>query len=112
MKRIFGLLLVTATAPSLGGCVAGMAASAIGMAANSARGTPVSNADLQPQARAACATRAGQYGAVQIIDVEQHSIDKLIVWGTVASATGRQSFQCDFGKQITRFTLRPIAAPR
>lgn len=112
MKRIFGLLLVAAAAPSLAGCVAGMAASAIGMAANKARGTPVSNADLQPEARAACAERAGQYGTVQIIDVEQHSVDKMIVWGTVSTATGRQSFQCDFGTRVTRFTLRPIAQPR
>ncbi len=78
------------------------------MAAQGARGRPVSNEALQPQAREACSARAAQYGAVHVIDVEQHRIDKIIVWGTVEDGPQKRSFQCDFGTSITAFTLRPI----
>ena len=97
---------------SLGGCVAGMAVSAAGLAAQSARGTPQSNANLQPAARQACEASAARYGAVHIIDVEQHGISKIIVWGTVDDGKQRQSFQCDFGTRITSFKLRPITSSR
>ena len=112
MKLSTKLLLLAAAMPALSGCVAGMAASAIGMAARSARGTPVGNEALQPQARAACEAQAARYGTVHIIDVEQHRVDRIIVWGTVETATGKQSFQCDFGTQITGFKLRPVTPPR
>ena len=105
MTRIALLLLI---APTLTGCVAGMAVSALGMAAQGARGRPVSNEALRPQAREACSAQAAQYGAVHVIDVEQHRIDKLIVWGTVDDGKQKRSFQCDFGTKITGFTLRPI----
>ena len=82
--------------------------SAVGMAANSARGRPVSNEELKPQAREQCSAQASKYGAVHVIDVEQARIDKLIVWGTVDDGKVKQSFQCDFGTKITGFTLRPI----
>lgn len=82
--------------------------SALGMAANSARGRPVSNQELKPQAREQCSAQAAKYGAVHVIDVEQHRIDKIIVWGTVEDGKVKQSFQCDFGTKITGFTLRPI----
>ena len=82
--------------------------SALGMAANSARGRPVSNEELKPQAREQCSAQAAKYGAVHVIDVEQRRIDKLIVWGTVDDGKVKQSFQCDFGTKITGFTLRPI----
>jgi hypothetical protein len=85
-----------------------MAVSALGMAAQSARGRPVSNEALQPQAREACSAQAARYGAVHVIDVEQRRIDKIIVWGTVDDGKRKQSFQCDFGSRITGFTLRPI----
>ena len=104
MRRYLPLVLL----PALSGCVASVAASAIGMAAQSARGTPVSNEALQPQARTACEAYAAQYGAVHIIDVEQNLIDKIIVWGTVEKAGVKQSFQCDFGTRITGFKLRKI----
>ena len=103
------LLLLAGTAPLLSGCVASMAASAIGMAARAAQPKVVGNEGLQPQARAACEAQAAPYGTVNIIDVEQHSIDKIIVWGTVQSASSRQSFQCDFATRVTGFKLRPIA---
>ena len=65
-----------------------MAVSAAGLAAQSARGQPQSNQHLQPEARKACEAYAAQYGAVHVIDVEQHSVSKIIVWGTVGD--GRQ----------------------
>src|SRR4051794_16649988 len=102
MKRLAGLCLGV-TAPLLGGCVASMAVSALGLAAQSARGRPVSNEALQPQAREACTARAAQYGTAHVIDVEQHSIAKIIVWGTVDDGKKKQSFQCDFGARITAF---------
>lgn len=110
MKRI--LLLLGLIAPLLSGCVAGMAVSALGMAAQAARGTPTSNETLQPQAREACSARAAQYGAVHVIDVEQHGVARIIVWGTVDDDKQKRSFQCDFGSTITGFTLRPIAPQR
>ena len=105
-------LFVIAALPALGGCVASMAVSALGMAAQSARGRPVSNEALQPQAREQCSTQAGRYGAVNVIDVEQHRVDKIIVWGTVDDGKQKRSFQCDFGAKITGLVLRPITPQR
>ena len=56
--------------------------------------------------------KAAQYGAVHVIDVEQHSLSKIIVWGTVGEGQQRQSFQCDFGTKMTGFKLRPITPRR
>jgi hypothetical protein len=109
VTRIVPLLLI---APALSGCVPMMAASAVSMAAEGARGRPVSNEGLQPQAREACSAQAARYGAVNVIDVEQHRVDKIIVWGTVDDGKRKQSFQCDFRAKITGFTLRPIAPQR
>lgn len=108
MKRFILPVMALGLAPLLGGCVAAMAASAVSMAAQGARGQPVSDAELQPQAREACSTQAAQYGAVHVIDVEQHSVAKIIVWGTVDDGKQRRSFECDFGTKVTRFVLRPI----
>lgn len=102
------LVLIAGVAPALSGCVPMMAVSAASMAADAARGRPVGNEALQPQAREACTAKAAQYGEVHVIDVEQHRVDKIIVWGTVESGGQRQSFECDFGTKITGFTLRPI----
>ena len=77
-----------------------MAMSAVGMAAQAARGKPVSNEGLKPQAREQCSAQAAKYGTVHVIDVEQHRIDKIIVWGTVDDGRQKQSFQCDFGTKI------------
>jgi hypothetical protein len=108
MSRFPVFLLAAAITPALSACLPMMAASAVGMAARSAQRSPVSNEALQPQARAACSAQAARYGALHIIDVEQRSIDKIIVWGTVETGSGKQSFQCDFGTAITGFRLRPI----
>ena len=75
--------LLTLGAAALSGCVASMAASAIGMAVEGARGRPVSNEEMRPQARAACEAQAAPHGTVHIIDVQQKRIDQIIVWGIV-----------------------------
>ncbi|MEO8177006.1 MAG: hypothetical protein ABI626_10155 [Sphingomicrobium sp.] len=110
MTRKLLRVVMLGTAPALGGCVAGMAASAVGMAVQSAQGQPHSNAHLKPTAEAQCSARAAQYGTVHIIDVQQYSPSKIIVWGTVDNGTARQSFECGFGTQISGFKLRPIPA--
>ena len=101
-------MLVLASLPGLSGCVPMMAASAVGMVAQGARGTPVSNEALQPQARDACTHQAAQYGTVDVIDVEQHAVNKIIVWGTVNDGQQKRSFECDYGTKIDGFKLRPI----
>jgi hypothetical protein len=89
-----------------------MAVSAASMAARAAQGQPVGNEALQPQAREACSAQAARYGAVHVIDVEQHRTDRIIVWGTVDDGGQKRSFQCDFGSRITGFTVRPITPQR
>ena len=102
------LLLIAPAGLLLGGCVASIAASAAGMAIQSAQPKPQSNAHLKPAARQACTDRAASHGAVHIIDVEQRGIGRLIVWGTVDDGKERRSFQCHFTNAITDFKLREI----
>jgi hypothetical protein len=104
------LLLLFAAIPALGGCVPMMAASAVSMVGQAAEGRPVSNEALQPEARDACMAQAARYGTVNLIDVEQHRANQIIVWGTVEDARQKRSFECDFGAKITGFKLRPIHA--
>lgn len=106
--RLLSLALLASICPVLGGCLPMMAVSAASMAAQGAAGTPVSNSELQPKARDECTARAAPYGAVHVIDVEQHRVDEIIVWGTVGEGTGKRSFECDFTNRITRFTVRAI----
>lgn len=94
----------------LGGCAATIAASAAGMAIRGAQGESQSNRHLQPAARAACSAHAAQYGAVHIIDVEQRSAGKIVVWGTVTDARERRSFECAFTDRVSAFKLRSIEA--
>jgi hypothetical protein len=101
------MILAVAALP-LGGCVASLAASAASMAIQSAQPKPQSNAHLKPTAIQACTARAAQRGAVHIIDVEQRSAGRLIVWGTVTDSSGRRSFQCHFTSGIADFKLREI----
>ena len=103
-----GALPLAAASLALGGCVASMAASAVGMAVREAQPEPKSNEALQPAARQACSDRAAPHGAVHVIDVEQRRIDRIIVWGTVDDGKGRRSFECGFTSRITYFRLRPI----
>jgi hypothetical protein len=108
MARILLFCLVMGSAFALGGCLAGMAAGAVGVAARSAQGEPASNAHLQPTARQACSDHATQYGAVHIIDVQQRAPNKITVWGTVDNGKDRRSFECGYGTKITGFKLRAI----
>lgn len=107
MKRRTMLLMIGAM-PMLGGCVPMMALSAADMVARSSQKAPVSNEGMQTQARDACTAQAAQYGTVSVIDVEQHRINQIIVWGTVDDGKQKQSFECDFATKITGFKLRPI----
>ena len=107
MKRL-AVVLVTMSAVALGGCVAALAMSAADMALRSAQGPVVSNEHLKPQAEAACGARAAPHGVVKVIDVEQRSVNKIVVWGTAGSGAERRSFECHYTTQITRFTLREI----
>jgi hypothetical protein len=100
--------MLVGAAPALSGCVAGMAASAASMAIRSAQGTPQSNAHLKPTAETVCTAHASQYGAVHIIDVQQFSPSKIIVWGTVDNSKAKQSFECGFTTKMSSFKLRPI----
>lgn len=111
MRRVLLLPVTVLLALSLGSCVAAMAASAVSMAASAAGGHPKSNEALKPQALNDCSNRAAQYGTIHIIDVEQHSVGKIIVWGTVDDGKQKRSFECDYGTTITGFKLRPIAHP-
>jgi hypothetical protein len=54
----------------------------------------------------------GRYGAVHIIDIEQRSVDKIVVWGTVEDGKQRRSFECGFKSAIAYFKLRDIPASR
>lgn len=111
MKTLVTISVQLVCALSLGGCVAGMAASAVGMAVRSARGEPESNAGMQPAAIAACSARASQSGRVTVIDVEQRTTSKIVVWGTVGDGSRKRSFECAYGTKVTGFKLRPIKAP-
>ena len=95
-------------APVVSGCVPMMAASAVSTVAQSAQGKPVSNEAYQGTARDQCSTRAAQYGSVNVIDVEQHAVNKIIVWGTVGDGSAKRSFECDFTTAIVGFKLRSI----
>jgi len=108
MTRILISTLLVTSALALGGCVAGLAVSAAGMAGKAVAGKPKANEQAQPTAASECSARASQYGRVHIIDVEQHSISKIIVWGTVDDGKQRRSFECDYGTKITGFKLRAI----
>jgi hypothetical protein len=112
MMRLQALFLLAATAPALVGCVPMMAVSAAGMVAQSAQGPVIGNEALQPRARDACSAQAAHYGTVHVIDVQQYSVSKIIVWGTVDDGKEKRSFQCDFGTKIVGFKLRPIAPLR
>lgn len=108
MTRKIIVLLTAASGLALGGCVAGMIASAAGTAIQASRGQPQSNEHLQPAARQACTAHASRYGAVHIIDVVQSSVDRIVVWGTVEKGQLKQSFECGFTNAVTYFKLRAI----
>jgi len=111
MKPLLICALLGSAVP-LGGCVAGIATSAVGMAVRGAQGQPQDNGHLAPNARDACSAQAAQHGKVHVIDMQQVSINKIKVWGTADDGTTRRSFECTFGTKVTGFKLRKIAARR
>ena len=112
MRRIKCLLLTLTTTLGLTGCVASMAASAVGAAVSASRGRPVSNEGARETAISQCSALAAPYGAVHVIDVEQRSVERMVVWGTTEGHSGRQSFECAFGTKVVGFKIHPIAAAR
>lgn len=112
MRRIKCLLLTLTTTLGLTGCVASMAASAVGAAVSASRGRPVSNEGARETAISQCSALAAAYGVVHVIDVEQRSVERMVVWGTTEGHSGRQSFECAFGTKVVGFKIHPIAAAR
>jgi hypothetical protein len=108
VKTILDLFLPAGTALALGGCVASMAASAVGMAAQGAMGRPTANEQMQPAAANACSASVSKYGVVHLIDVEQRTSSKIVVWGIVDDGKTRCSFECAYGTKITALKLSPI----
>ncbi len=111
MKRAAAILLL-ATAPMLGGCLASLAASAVGAAVTAAAPgpQPYSTQNLRPGAIEDCTARAAQHGTVHIIDAEQGRGNRVTVWGTVQDAQQRRSFECIHDRQVASFRLREIRA--
>ena len=109
MTRILVAVLLAGSALALGGCVASLAVSGANMVAKGVAGKPKDNEQAQPAAATECSTRAAQYGRVHLIDVEQHSPSRIIVWGTVDDGKQRRSFECHYTTKVTGFTLRAIA---
>lgn len=109
MSRSRLLILLPATAFLLSGCVAGMVASAAGMAAGGGRERQHRNVELMlVTARQACSAHAAQYGAVDITGLKEAGGEEVIVSGTVTGANGTSRFRCSFVTQITAFDLQPI----
>ena len=109
-QRRLALLPLLLAAPALGGCVASIAAGALGAALD--RGEQPITADLRQPASEACSVRAAQHGEVRVIDAEQRSARRVKVWGTVGEGPDRRAFECTFERRVTGFKLRAIAAPR
>ena len=110
MVRLRCLALLPAAALVLSGCVAGMAASAVGMAAGAGREREHRNIELMlVTARQACSARAAQYGAVEITGLKEAGGNEVIVSGTVTATDRSRSFKCRFLTEITAFDLQPAA---
>jgi len=105
-------VLLVMVAPALSGCVAGLAVGAAGAAARGVAGKPQNNEHAHGSAEAECSNRAAQYGQVHIIDVEQRSPSKIVVWGTADDGKVRRSFECSYGTKVTGFKLRTIGSRR
>ena len=106
--RFRPLFLCAALALPLCGCAAGMAASAVGLAADAAGPGGQNSKFMQAAARQACSAQAAQSGTVQIASVTQAKDGEIVVRGNVQSSSGLQSFECSFVTTVTGFTLRPV----
>lgn len=107
MRRASIPLLLTSSF-ALSGCIASVAASAVGAAVNASQPRET-NDDLRRPAVAACTARAVEYGEVHIIDAEQRRGGRVTVWGTVTRAQ-RQAFECRYNGQVSDFELRTLPA--
>ena len=112
MRRFLLLPLLAMSSLGLTGCVASLAAGAVGAAIQAATPEPrVVTDDRRAAARSACEAQAAQHGAVHIIDAEQRTDGRVTVWGRVEQGSERQSFECRFDGRVTAFRLREIRQP-
>jgi hypothetical protein len=112
MTRKILLPLVVFAAPALGGCAVQAALAAAELAPHIRGPLGPSNAHREPAALQACTQRAGQYGSVFVVDVEQRRADRIIVWGAVTDAQQRRrTFECHFTTALARFKLGEILPP-
>ncbi len=109
MHRKLSLTLLLGGSLALGGCAASLAASAVGAAMRSAQGRSPSNEHLTLEAAQACRAQAARYGEVHVIDVEQRTTSKIIVYGTATSGADRRSFECTYTTKVVAFRVRPIS---
>jgi hypothetical protein len=112
MTRKILLPLIVFASPALGGCAVQAALAAAELAPHIRGPLGPANEHLQPVAVEACKQRAGQYGSVFIVDVEQRRADRIIVWGSVTDTQQRRrTFECHFTTALARFKLGEILAP-
>jgi hypothetical protein len=112
MRRSILPLLALAALP-LGGCVASLAAGAVGAAIQAAdKPDAPPKEDPGPAARSACTARALPYGNVQIIDTVYKSPAKLVVWGSVEAEGKKRSFQCRWDGKIVGFEVKEVEGRR
>jgi hypothetical protein len=105
IRRILLPLVLVAT-PALGGCAvqAALAAAELGPQIRGPLGP--SNVHLKSTATQACTQRAGRYGSVFIVDVEQRRADRIVVWGSVTDLQERRRiFECHFTTSLIRFEV-------
>ncbi len=102
------LPLLAASSLALSGCVAGLAASAVGTAIKAATDGPVVDEDRRAAARAACEAHGAQHGRVHIIDAEQRPDGRVTVWGTAEDDRERRAFRCRYDGAVSAFRLRAI----
>jgi hypothetical protein len=94
---------------ALGGCVASLAAGAVGAAVSATgSGRQAVVGDMRQSATEACRARASELGQVHIIDAEQREGGRVTVWGTVEDAQQRRSFECRYNGEVAGFRLRAI----
>ena len=110
IRKILMPLILLAT-PALSGCAVQAAMLAAELAPELRGPMGPKNAHLKPLAIDACTQRAGQYGSVYIVDVEQRRADRIIVWGSVTDARQqRRTFECHFTTRLARFKLGEVLA--
>jgi hypothetical protein len=112
MTRKIPLSLIVFATPALGACAVQAALAAAELAPRIRGPLGPSNAHLEPEAIQECTQRAGQFGSVFIVNVEQRRADRIIVWGSVTDAQQqRRTFECHFTTALARFKLGEILPP-